>query len=748
MPITVIDKKYVSYTGEVQNFLFANAGDSTLVRYTLMERFEVIQSSTNQLFIGLFDDTITWPSGNWLKEGFLVGDVVVVKKYDSGGNLMVTDGGTIIAITGSTNNVMQLSNGNLLATIVPNLGNGEFLVVTMATDYRAMDLKIAVNYVSSQSTGNEYSLIDGEPTIFTFNIGAVAGFPYIPNGTILNGTQVGANKSGTFSTTAKLIFSSALPASYGFPPGYGVTYELQILSTNNGPLLEPYFALQDQLKLNVKIEYARVYLQPFNRNFFYVSDDAQTGFFNEAYNTAVPQTTLIGTTGQYFLDVGTGISAVFSKLAPATLPCGVGGMYVPSDESYYKNQPFNQSQLCCMRSTTLANSTIQSSTVMPDGSSFSIIGQIVFQTATSIQVVNYIVFNAAFQFFMSQRAVGDRRFIAWVNAGNVNHIIFDGQLELSPPVPQPLLMLSNTFLDHSQNITSIGGINFGYQANKEDDLAFTGSFHLTTGETYSGATAKIVARNVAETEEFTLMQCNFNFASVPFVNGRYMFPIALPIITTLPNTSVKETAMLNFKPIYDTTTEYGVEIYFPFLLRWEYWIAQLQANVAFFPTQNADWLQYGTDPNWKLEFKFSVIQENTSFDFYDEITIKPYDSSPNIVQTIQLYTYPSMTPITQILNNEVILVVASHTRLDSTPWGSDAWGMITCEPKESAPRSIISTILPHDMDATNPLKNIGGVSLMPINLIAPNIAEMQCLFDGSLINTSNGVKFTTKIKDC
>jgi hypothetical protein len=52
------------------------------------------------------------------------------------------------------------------------------------------------------------------------------------------------------------------------------------------------------------------------------------------------------------------------------------------------------------------------------------------------------------------------------------------------------------------------------------------------------------------------------------------------------------------------------------------------------------------------------------------------------------------------------------------------------------------------MDATNPLKNIGGVSLMPINLIAPNIAEMQCLFDGSLINTSNGVKFTTKIKDC
>ena len=72
------------------------------------------------------------------------------------------------------------------------------------------------------------------------------------------------------------------------------------------------------------------------------------------------------------------------------------------------------------------------------------------------------------------------------------------------------------------------------------------------------------------------------------------------------------------------------------------------------------------------------------------------------------------------------------------------WGLITVEPYESAPRSICSSVIDYDFNTSNPLTPITGL-LIIIDYPSPNIAIMECLFDSSLINLSNGVKITGKI---
>jgi hypothetical protein len=71
--------------------------------------------------------------------------------------------------------------------------------------------------------------------------------------------------------------------------------------------------------------------------------------------------------------------------------------------------------------------------------------------------------------------------------------------------------------------------------------------------------------------------------------------------------------------------------------------------------------------------------------------------------------------------------------------------MITVEPKESSPRSICSSVLPFDNNTLNPLQPLDGVQMV-ITFPTTTTARMECFFNPDLINTINGIKFTTKIK--
>jgi hypothetical protein len=73
--------------------------------------------------------------------------------------------------------------------------------------------------------------------------------------------------------------------------------------------------------------------------------------------------------------------------------------------------------------------------------------------------------------------------------------------------------------------------------------------------------------------------------------------------------------------------------------------------------------------------------------------------------------------------------------------------MITVEPTESSPRYIVSTVVPYDYNPSNPLEPISG-TLVNITYPSPDVAVMECYFNANMLDLSNGVKFTTKIKGC
>jgi hypothetical protein len=385
----------------------------------------------------------------------------------------------------------------------------------------------------------------------------------------------------------------------------------------------------------------------------------------------------------------------------------------------------------------------------PDGANY----QIVLSNPTTIGTITTWDYeftpNAQFIDFMDSRDEGDRLFYVWAKYGNVNLLLFQDQLTKQEKPGDPLQMVVHDFVDHSENITDTLTTQNGFTGNVEDDIAFIGKFIVPIGANIENVTASVEAYNSVSGESFTLQSVFFDFGSVPQVFGYYPINASQEVITTLPNTSVKRDALLVRDSSVDTLTEYGFRLHVPFLYRWEYWIAQSNANGEFYPdNQTKDWVPYGNTTNWGLRFKVSGFIDGQLSTFEDDLIIKDYDSDANILQEIQLIRDVDSALIDIVVEGELHRVVATHTLVNGYYWfAPDLWGMITIEPTESSPRWICSTIVPFDNNVLNPLTPLSGL-YCDVSFPSPDVVRLECYFDSNKINLNNGVKFTTKIKGC
>jgi len=235
---------------------------------------------------------------------------------------------------------------------------------------------------------------------------------------------------------------------------------------------------------------------------------------------------------------------------------------------------------------------------------------------------------------------------------------------------------------------------------------------------------------------------------VPFSNdGRYLLNQSINVVLSLPNTSLKRAAVLKLEPGLDTSTEYGVSIYFPVLLRWEYWLPQLNANVDFVPNQNKNWQQYNALGDWTLRMELELMEDGLARQYHKQIIDRVYNAENDITSTLELIRESTNQVVNIIIEGEQMRVRSTHELL--TGWWDQAetWGMITIEPNESAPRQICSTVVPFDNSQSNPLTPITG-SFASLTFPAPNIAVIECFLNPNVINLQSGVKITGKIKGC
>lgn len=478
------------------------------------------------------------------------------------------------------------------------------------------------------------------------------------------------------------------------------------------------------------------------------NDEGDTGYFDQPFNTGVVDASLIQ--GVNAIDYAT-VNSFDIVVDSASTNFAIGSVYLSNDIEYYKNRPFTQQEICMAVPSTPFILTV------PTGSYLNEFSAGYMLTVNNVTILGTnITFNVTFtpypEFtnFIDAREVGDRNFKLWLKVGNLNLLVFDDQLTKEPPVGGPLIPEQNIFIDHSDNTNQSDDTAAGYEANTEDDLAFCGKFLLERNALYESMNYKIEAFNTTTSESFDLNNCFFNISTVPMVGGKYILNQTQTVQNTLPTTSEKRVASLVLDSSIDTATEYGIKVYFPFLLRWEYWLQQLNADADFYPNyQTKNWVPYGNTGDWTIRLNIELVKDGLAYVFEDTIIDKDYDSDPLIVQNIELYIDSTNTNVGIVTEGQLMRVIATHALINGQVWDdAETWGMITVEPTESNPRFISSTVIDYDYNPSNPLIPLVGESKCKLTFPTPTLAKMECYFNPDLINLSNGVKFTTKIKGC
>ena len=729
MPVLLTNKEYIDGFGNITTYYKTNAGDFC----TLSLDFETnirVNNQTNPLFLDPSTNQITSSSVNWLDEGFRSGDTVRFTRYSSGGGVLFQWTTTITALTATMMDVGTVPQWAVQA-------NGEFMVIEVTSRNRD-DLDVYFNQVLNSMSGGIYSMIDAEPTRINF-----AGVDSLAVSGTINGTLI-PNQSGQFLESAQL-------SRLANPSTYTKKYNL-ILNFYNSGIYDPaWFATGECLKNIVQLSWAAIDNEPFNRYLYTYNENGDSGYFNEGYNSEISDVTLISGISSLDYSVASSHNIVITASAGFE---GVGAAYVPIDSTYYKNNQYDQQSLTMLFYTQAISTTAIPSELNPSGAFYELKLNGPVTSIGSIYTVPLdFIPDPSFTQFMDSREIGDRRMQIWCKFGNTNALVFDGQVTSEAAGDEPLTMEQNIFIDHSDNTTSSTLTTYGYEADTEDDLAFCGVTLFKLNDEYDTLTASIVARNTVTEDEFTLTSAFWDISSIPFVGGVYQMSIAaqsVPVQSQLPTTSEKRTAFITLDGTYDTMTHYGVRMYFPFLLRWEYWLQQLNANVIFYPDQNKNWQNYQSVTNWELQIKIRLTSPNSNYVFYDTVLDKDYNKNDgNLIQDIQLERVSTGQIVGVVTEGEMMKVIGTHTLNDGSIWDyPNVWGMITVEPFEASQRWISSTVIDFDFDSNNPLTPLAGETKCKMTWTAPNQITLECLFNPDKINLSNGVSFTTKIKGC
>ena len=736
MPILISNKQFVDISANITNYYISDAGDQTIVGFNLRSAVRM-SSIGNPLILDPSLNTIQSTAVSWVQEGFRVGDWVRVIIHNSGGSPIPGPNGTFWSLVNYVDDITIDLNG---VPVWYNLANGQFATMYVVTGNGSNnfvtrdDLDTLFNHVKNSSPGSEFSLIDGEVTRAQFT-----GVSSMIVGQILPAVLVG-NQSGSFLISAEI---ERFPNEVDGWTNHKVTFVFSNPGIyDNGT----WFFSSECLKLFVKFAWARLAGEPFAKTEAIFNEDGNTGQYNEPFNSGINDAVLVS--GPSEIDYT--LPTTFDLIGDGPLGgIGLGAMYKSIDTNYYKNRVYSQQVLTMAVTTDIINNFFgagKDSFLNEFGAGYNLTLDNLVQLGTITTATITITPNAAFSTFMDARE-DDRLFYLWLRCGNLNLLGFADQLTTSPPVGGPLIMVDDIgFLDHSQNVETGTGILTGFIADTEDDLAYLGTFLLDKNQVYESFSAKIEAFNTVTEDDFTLQIVNFSFAGVQISGaGVYLLNETQNVINTLPTTSVKLNARLILDPTLDTPTQYGVKIYYPILLDWRYWLSQNGVNVDFYPTQNKNWEQYDDPANWVLRTELQLIKDGLAFVHSNVIEDAPYNNEADINSEIELLLEPTLQVVTVVPNSSLMRIKSTHENLLGA-WGPNTWGMLTIEPYEGGPRWICSTVVPFDSNTANPLTPLNGL-LINIDYPAPNIAVFNCNFDTNLIDLSNGVKITAKIKD-
>jgi hypothetical protein len=724
--IRVLSSEYEDIFGNVLTFYQANLLDRVLCRFEIELSIQLTSSNSQLVVISLSPNQLQLYSGSWLDSGFRVGQTVNIIQYNASG----------VAISTHTTTVTSIIGGVIgLNTMPGGLANGQMfdsvnkIEITSTSIYDQLDA--LSNHVQNSVVGSSESLIDGQNTILRFD-----GLNSAPISTIINAYGVG-KLSGQFDCYGNLTYDSISGGKRYY------TLELEIWQSG---LFDPNSFLGSSCyKHFLKLEARVTPSEPFGISSTTYSQSANTGYLNEAYNIGVVDSVLQGVN---ILSVNGGLNYDQSTNVRFTIETSsteiqIGAVYVPLDDSYNHNKYESQSNLCMLsESYAPFTNTVYSSKTNPSGANYTLTtGTVTVISPTEKEYQVIFNPNTAFTNFMESKPDGDRRMIIWFKAGNVNHTIFDGQMNKAVNVWGDLELGDICqFLRHDENQTTPVTDNWfsGITRITEDDLGYLLNFVFDKSIFYKEVKVFIEAYKSATGERFTLEEASFDLSATPVVSGKQLIDLQLGVSNNLPTTSAKKQAFLiNDDALIDTISEYGVRLYYPFLLKWQYWNIQSGVNPDFFPYKGQDWFTYDDLSGWNIQITTQAITDNDkTFSFSNPITIRTYEDNSFIEHERSLHSLDG-TEVTSFIDGQIIEIRYKWTAIFPLD-GIDMYGTITIEPEESNPRFLISTKVQHDFDVNNPLQPITG-NLATVTLLASNSVQVSCYIDCNKLDLSKNV---------
>lgn len=636
MPVYINSTTYKNtLDGTPLNWLLANVGDEITITHTVSVKEFQINSNSNPWILNNKDGYlgVTWITGGDFSK-FNVGDTIRVYNYYTNTGIA----STFTIVEKQSNTEIRISPSGPWS---PNQSGTQdvFSKVKLVTS-----MLYKWNFIENGEQVNFFSKIDGNEQVATRGgLNAAAGntYPMLMNGPEsykigdITIEEVGISTIPVYESTFKITHKTRVTP---------IMLAAQWDDLING-IAPDYFTNLNCLRPVFYFE-ARYNLTDPNEVLTAQEDTVQgnTGWFNQNWN--LPGTTNYSISGRQYQDATSmNISSVALQVGSYTkfqfdIDNSVDAPFVsgqtkielsfckaPNDPSEYQNNGRDVRHNFVWETATLL---VQSGTPTPvNGDNFGDptleslqVLRATFISASKIRVTGRIaiqqdafdVFNESseprYLFFVSVQNAS----ILGAMADRVTLLADAGSVFFQTDFPGLVNFYDTLLLPHT-NADYPDPIEPG-DVFTEDELVGWGRFeivedpsHPTTTKVITSVRGKVVAINTSTSDEFTLESQAISVVNAPVYNNVQYFNITQAKPIHIPAAEIRK----NIRLYYDTVS--GIYYFgYPYLNRWEYWVALASANQAFFDaTQpnnglNHDWRHYSASP-WMLAFRVEVAMK-------------------------------------------------------------------------------------------------------------------------------------------
>jgi hypothetical protein len=747
MPTLISNASFKDIYDNPFNIYTANAGDRVRCEINFSNCCCITSSLMQQITYSQLTGEVKLYTGSWIDEGFRVGDVVTFEGFNevnSGTGIYYL---TILSIP--TDLIMVVSGLPANNNYSPPAGHTWQFWVNKQKEELQLNVNWTDNFNTS-TTPTMNSLIDGESQRLILE---AMNTLVITNGASSTPLVQVGKKSGSFEIETPLICRND-DDTYGGATRYNYTIAFWV--NDFGFLFPDRYVGSECLKFVSKLA-LKTEASDTQTSDVYYSTSANTGLFNEGYNNNISLITL-QPVQLSVLSFNKITSIPFSITVDSTTidKFEIGACYSTFDDHFNLNIFPSQNAPLKLLKTGLIDAsdigTVYSSDCLLNEYYNITLTDLTVTTGTqtnfsgSIEINPRYIVSDGFGKFIETRGDTDRLFYLWVKLANTNCLLFGGNLTFEYPVgiviePQFERIINHDDNDNHSDMSEV--IMDANDLNIEDDLACILDFELFETDINQSVEISIVCVQNYTGNEFPLEKMVYDISTqdLNFWNNTTQ-----NVNNNLPTASAKKQSYLFLKSPLDLGS-LSLRLYYPFLIRWQYWITQLNATAPWISSNknNQNWINYTSIAGFgSLKIKLGIVRNGVMDYYYKLLRPLTYDSAKRVISTIELIDMETFSSSDSIIKGREYTVKATHIKTQGI-WSDYPYGQITIESFESQPRFVISTEVNADVIPDNPLT---GNEYLRLNESRPNPETIiyECNLK-SLNLFDNNYSFTSKVSD-